>query len=408
VERERSDALAFRGARPSSMYNTFTPERRVALQVPRETAGQDPQAWKKLMGTKPVAARLELLPEGQSRKSALLTSVVLQSIVAAFVVALPLFFPDQLKTSMLYQVIPLAPLRTEYILPTPEPPKPPVRRAEVRPTPPPVKQPVAPPQLTRRTVFAPTPMVARLRPVEVRRTELPQVDQTFAEIKLEDNSEPARPREPVKTGLMTTGSAAPATITKPTDIAKVQTGGFGDERGLPGESNPNRPATIARLGSPVLPPGAGYGNGSGGATGARGTVASSGFGNGVAIQPNSPPARGEVRGGGFAKAEVASNAPRAKEVAAVAAVQPVVILEKPNPVYSEEARRLGLEGEVLIDVVFPASGAVRVVRVTKGLGHGLDEAAIRAARQIRFKPALQQGKPVDFPATVHIVFQLAF
>jgi hypothetical protein len=51
---------------------------------------------------------------------------------------------------------------------------------------------------------------------------------------------------------------------------------------------------------------------------------------------------------------------------------------------------------------------VRVIGVTKGLGHGLDETAIRAAQQIRFKPALQQGRAVDYPATVHIVFQLAF
>ncbi len=387
------------------MYKTFTPERRVSLQLP-PVGERDPQAWKKLMGTKPVAARLEVLPDGPSRKSSLLTSVVVQSIVAVFVVALPLFFPDQLKIAA-YQVIPLAPLRTEYLLPTPEPPKPPVRRAELRPEPPPVEQPVARPQLTRRTVFAPMPMVARTRPVEMRRADLPQVNQTFEEIKLENNSEPARPREPVKTGMMTTGSAAPATITKPTEISQVQTGGFGDVRGLPGPSNPNRPATIARLGSPALPPGPGYGNGTGGATGARGTVASTGFGNGVAIQPSAP-ARGEVRGGGFSTAEVGADVPREKRVEAVAAVQPVVILEKPNPVYSAEARRLGLEGEVLIEVVFPASGAVRVLRVVKGLGHGLDEAAIRAAQQIRFKPALQQGRAVDFPATVHIVFQLAF
>jgi hypothetical protein len=42
------------------------------------------------------------------------------------------------------------------------------------------------------------------------------------------------------------------------------------------------------------------------------------------------------------------------------------------------------------------------------LGHGLDEAALRAAGQIRFKPALQEGHAVDFPAIAHIVFQLAF
>ena len=89
-------------------------------------------------------------------------------------------------------------------------------------------------------------------------------------------------------------------------------------------------------------------------------------------------------------------------------MQPVVILEKPNPVYSNEARKLGLEGEVLVDVIFLASGEVRVLRVTNGLGHGLDEAAMHAAQQIRFKPALQDGKPVDFPATVHIQFGLAF
>jgi TonB family protein len=51
---------------------------------------------------------------------------------------------------------------------------------------------------------------------------------------------------------------------------------------------------------------------------------------------------------------------------------------------------------------------VQVVRVTKGLGHGLDEAAMRAAEQIKFKPAMQNGQPVDFPAAVHIVFQIAY
>ena len=86
-----------------------------------------------------------------------------------------------------------------------------------------------------------------------------------------------------------------------------------------------------------------------------------------------------------------------KHVDSAPAVQPVVILEKPNPVYTEEARKLGLEGEVLVEVIFPASGQVQVVRVVKGLGHGLDEAALRAAEQIRFKPALQEGQAGGFP-----------
>jgi len=43
----------------------------------------------------------------------------------------------------------------------------------------------------------------------------------------------------------------------------------------------------------------------------------------------------------------------------------------------------------------------------RGLGHGLDEAAVRAAEQIQFKPALKDGHPADFEAVLHIMFQLA-
>jgi TonB family protein len=58
-------------------------------------------------------------------------------------------------------------------------------------------------------------------------------------------------------------------------------------------------------------------------------------------------------------------------------------------------------------VVFEASGKLRVLRLVRGLGHGLDENAVRAAEQIRFKPALREGQPADSTATLHIIFQLA-
>jgi TonB family protein len=48
------------------------------------------------------------------------------------------------------------------------------------------------------------------------------------------------------------------------------------------------------------------------------------------------------------------------------------------------------------------------VRVVRGLGHGLDEAAIRAAQQIKFNPATSNGQAVDTTATIHVVFQLAY
>ena len=86
---------------------------------------------------------------------------------------------------------------------------------------------------------------------------------------------------------------------------------------------------------------------------------------------------------------------------------PVSIQEKPNPVYTVEARKLHVEGEVLLQVMFTATGQVRVLRVLHGLGHGLDEAATQAAERIRFSPAQQEGRPIDSTATLHIVFQLS-
>jgi TonB family protein len=84
----------------------------------------------------------------------------------------------------------------------------------------------------------------------------------------------------------------------------------------------------------------------------------------------------------------------------------VEILFKPHPSYSAEARNLHLEGQVSLEVVFQASGAVKVVRVIRGLGHGLDEAAQQAALQVRFKPATRSGAPVDTNATISITFEL--
>jgi TonB family protein len=362
-------------------------------------------AWKNLIGQKPVSARLDTLPETKPRLSALLTSTIFQVALATFLVAIPMFFPDKLVTKIEYEVVPIAAPQTEVQLP----PKPPVIRAKAVPVPPRVEEPPQPQRVAK--LIAPKPLAApKPRPVDVPEVKPPEVhiNQVLTEAKFEAPPEPARPREPVKTGNLTTGSAAPPTIVnKP--IEQVQTGGFGDPKGLPGDSNPNKRANIGHFGSPALPPGPGYGNGTGGANGVRGTVASSGFGNGVAIAPTNPsPARGTVQSGGFQTASADAAAPKPKQADSGSAVQEVVILEKPKPVYTEEARKLRIEGDVLVQVVFPASGPVQVLRVTKGLGHGLDEAAIQAAQQIRFKPALQDGKPVDFPATVHIEFEIAF
>lgn len=86
----------------------------------------------------------------------------------------------------------------------------------------------------------------------------------------------------------------------------------------------------------------------------------------------------------------------------------IEILDKPRPAYSEEARRLKIEGEVVLEALFAASGEVRVQRLIRGLGHGLDQNAIQAAEHIRFRPAMRGGRPADLVATVQISFHLAY
>jgi TonB family protein len=66
-----------------------------------------------------------------------------------------------------------------------------------------------------------------------------------------------------------------------------------------------------------------------------------------------------------------------------------------------------VEGEVLVNVMFMANGQIRILNVVRGLGHGLDEAAQRAAQGVKFTPAMQNGRPVDSNATLRIVFQLS-
>lgn len=371
------------------------------------SSGQNPPAWKAMVGTKPVSARFALLPETKPRMSALGTSVIVQICLVTFLVILPLLFPQQMIPRSMYMVTDLA----GPPLDVPAPPKPkapaPPKVAKVQP-PPPVER-VAPPKMDMAKYFAPKIVAPKVKPRQVE-AELPKVNDTFQPLNLKvDTAQPARPREPVKTGMMSSGSSAVPTITKPTPVEKVQTGGFGDPNGVTGPSNPNKRANIGQFGNPALPSGPGYGNGSGGANGQRGIVASTGFGNGVAIEPTGGKRGGTVQTAGFSNTnDQVAQTPK-KKVEETLAVEAVVILSKPKPLYSAEALKLNLEGEVLLEVVFPASGGeVQVNRVIKGMGHGLDEAATRAAQQIKYKPALSNGHPVDFPAVVHIVFQIAY
>ena len=86
----------------------------------------------------------------------------------------------------------------------------------------------------------------------------------------------------------------------------------------------------------------------------------------------------------------------------------VRILSKPKPEYTARALERKIEGSVVLEVVFQGDGRVRVVRLLRGLGHGLDEKASAAARAIRFEAARENGLLVDTVARLEISFRMAY
>jgi len=261
--------------------------------------------------------------------------------------------------------------------------------------------PVAKPRVAPVTV-APERSVEVVRPLAIARPVEPvrAVDITPAPAPVPPPAgHAAEPPKPVQMA----GFDAPAAHALPIDIKRTTVGAFdaapAGETARPGSERPN--------------------------------VADAGFGAAMARTSTRPAARQVAdadadadAGFGAARAD-ATPAHAAAAVkptgfdaletprAAVAAPRPiriddpVEILTKPTPTYTDEARALKIEGDVVLDVEFTAAGDVHVLRVVRGLGHGLDEAATRAALGMRFKPAQSAGRPVDFRTTVHIVFRLA-
>ena len=166
---------------------------------------------------------------------------------------------------------------------------------------------------------------------------------------------------------------------------QVQTGGFGDPNGVKGHGDGKSQVTISSLGSFDMPNGPAHGNGTGGAHGRAGIVAASGFDSKPDVTVSTAAVHAPLHDAG----------------------KPVEILGRDRPDYTEEGRKLGIQGEVLLRVRFTASGQVCVLNVVQGLGHGLDEQAERAAEKIRFKPAENNGQRVDSVAIVHVIFELA-
>jgi len=83
-----------------------------------------------------------------------------------------------------------------------------------------------------------------------------------------------------------------------------------------------------------------------------------------------------------------------------------LILKKPNPRYSREDQRHRTSGYVILRAILSADETVKHIEVITGLPNGLTESAIAAARQIKFKPAMKDGKVVSVWVELEYQFQI--
>jgi TonB family protein len=129
------------------------------------------------------------------------------------------------------------------------------------------------------------------------------------------------------------------------------------------------------------------GSGTGGGAGAG-----RGIGNGAGVGAGIGPGLGGGTGGGPFRAG--------------SGIEPPRLLREVKAIYTDEARRRGITGDVDLEIVVKRDGAVDNVRVLRGLDAGLDQRAIAAVREWRFAPARRQGEPVDVIVEVSVEFML--
>jgi protein TonB len=89
-----------------------------------------------------------------------------------------------------------------------------------------------------------------------------------------------------------------------------------------------------------------------------------------------------------------------------AGIDPPTLVREVRPLYTDDARRQRIEGDVILEIVVRSDGSVGSIRVRRSLGGGLDQRAIEAVRQWRFNPARRYGTPVDVAVEVAVEFKL--
>jgi TonB family protein len=346
-------------------------------------------------------AAFGLLPEPEGRFGSFGMSMIINITIAALLLLLTIAQVHQVRQNKYV---------TQLVFPTdvPKPVPPPIPRVKVIPPPPKMDA----PKIEQPKLAPPPPKIVE---VKMPTPELPKMEA----------APPKKFTPPPQPKLGMFKSEAPTAVANNVAPPTLKVGGFGDPQGVKPNPNATRAATIQASGAFNAAPGVGavgagraregsvqgVAFGSGVANGVpggrdRGTIASAGFGEGVVGGTGKPGSHGTVAQASFGNDEYGAAAARPVRQEETPTT-PIVVLDKPLPEYTAEARRLRIEGDVTLKVRFSASGQVEVLGVVNGLGHGLDEQAKLAAERIRFKPAMQSGHAVDQVSIIHVTFQMA-
>jgi TonB family protein len=133
-------------------------------------------------------------------------------------------------------------------------------------------------------------------------------------------------------------------------------------------------------------------------------AASEGPGNGGGTGSGQGTGMGEGRGAGIGDGEGGGTGGGPYRPGS--GITPPGLLREVKPQYTEEARRRGIEGDVVLEIVVRADGSVGPITLLQRLGSGLDQRAVDAVRQWRFSPAKRHGTPVDVLVEVAVEFKL--
>ena len=363
----------------------------------------------------PVRATFGLLPEPERSPGSFITSMVINGLILALMLYIGATAKKVIDQHR-YE---------ETILVLPAKPTPPPEKVKITPPPPPEEMPPVPdvkleaprinvprpepkPEPKPIEVKLPTPVINTAKPAVILAPQPKAVLNIAAKPAVVTSQQQAR--SAMNPAAMPAQDNHLKPSTKPVH--------FGDTFGVTPNPNAKGPATIAAIGNP-------YGGMQGPAVAPHGVPGSTGIGDGVKFGNNNGRPGGKVASAGVkgtavaappaSTGKVASVGISAAPTAVVAAPRTVagppptdlVVIFKPQPEYTSEAKQLRVQGDVILRVTFEANGQVVVQGIVHGLGHGLDEEARRVAQQIRFRPATRNGQAVDMTTNITITFQLA-